>query len=611
MPADARFTISATDRTRGAFASVNRSLGSLNRNIGATVVALGGLSAFGAVALFAREEQAIFQLEQRIRTTGGVAGRSAEQIRDLAASLQETTTFGNEATIEMANLLLTFTNIRTEVLDQAIPAVQDVATAMGTDLRSAALQVGKALNDPISGLGGLSRAGIQFTADQKAVIRELVETGRIAEAQKKILAEFATQMGGSAQAAARGFSGALKQLGNELGDVLENSISLVSNQGQGGLIRWMTDIARTINNEIIPAFDFWLVRLGIIQREVARMDQPQLLAQFDDITKSIDEMNRRAEGWAARRWSVPRGEQEALAALELQFLDIVDALDKIQSNQLKKAVDALNEAQGRGGRATGAAAVAPVDSIAASFGLGGGIDQAEQQLIVDQENARLQLRLEAMGTTERATRDHLEVLTNMEIGAANRRLEAIRAADAEANVSLRERTSDAMHFLEQRTRAVAQEERALFEINKIAGIAAIAADTPVAVAGAYKVGARLGGPVLGAAWAGITALAMAVQARAIANAKFGGGAAAPATAPGGNPTLNPPTAPPININPEVPAAPGAGQGSLHVHFHGFTPADEGALRRTVIPILQRDFAAGDLVLFSRDSAQGVELVDPD
>jgi hypothetical protein len=66
----------------------------------------------------------------------------------------------------------------------------------------------------------LARAGVQFSAAQKEVIAQLVETGRTAEAQRIILQELETQFGGSAKAAANTFGGAIAQLNNELGNLL-------------------------------------------------------------------------------------------------------------------------------------------------------------------------------------------------------------------------------------------------------------------------------------------------------------------------------------------------------------------------------------------------------
>jgi hypothetical protein len=91
-----------------------------------------------------------------------------------AGDLQKVTTFGDEAIISSQALLLTFTQVGEEAFPRAQKSILDVATAMGTDLKSATLQVGKALNDPIQGITALTRSGIQFSESQKAVIKQMV-----------------------------------------------------------------------------------------------------------------------------------------------------------------------------------------------------------------------------------------------------------------------------------------------------------------------------------------------------------------------------------------------------------------------------------------------------
>jgi hypothetical protein len=67
-------------------------------------------------------------------------------------------------------------------------------------LAKASILVGKALQDPIKGLGSLRRVGVAFTADEQARIKALVASGKTMEAQKLILAELNKEFGGSAAA---------------------------------------------------------------------------------------------------------------------------------------------------------------------------------------------------------------------------------------------------------------------------------------------------------------------------------------------------------------------------------------------------------------------------
>lgn len=208
--------------------SVNKLQSTLG-GVGGAMRSLAGLAASLGVALGLREilnatirqEQALAQLNAAIRSTGGAAGLTSRELSKLAGEIQAVTTFGDEAVMEMQALLLTFTKIGRETFPQATKSIVDMATRMRTDLSSAALQVGKALNDPILGVTALGRAGVQFTQAQKDVIKELVNTGRTAAAQTVILKELETQFGGSAEAARNTLGGALTALGNAIGDTME------------------------------------------------------------------------------------------------------------------------------------------------------------------------------------------------------------------------------------------------------------------------------------------------------------------------------------------------------------------------------------------------------
>jgi hypothetical protein len=90
----------------------------------------------------------------------------------------------------------------------------NMSTKMGTDLQSSAVQLGKALNNPIEGISALTRVGIQFTDAQKEQIKTLTEAGDIMGAQKIILAELETQFGGSAEAQATSLGKAKVAVGN-------------------------------------------------------------------------------------------------------------------------------------------------------------------------------------------------------------------------------------------------------------------------------------------------------------------------------------------------------------------------------------------------------------
>ena len=188
-----------------------------------------------------RQEQALAQVEARIRSTGGAAGHTTAELAAMAAGFQQVTTFGDEEILELQSTLLSFRGIGREAFAGATEATLNLAVAMRTDLRSAVLQIGKALDDPKRGLDGLSRSGTQFTDAQKEQIKALVDAGKKAEAQALVLKELEVQYGNSARAARDTFGGALKALGNAFGDLQE-----VSTEGTSGITASINSLTDTL-----------------------------------------------------------------------------------------------------------------------------------------------------------------------------------------------------------------------------------------------------------------------------------------------------------------------------------------------------------------------------
>lgn len=143
-----------------------------------------------------------------IKSTGGAANVTAAQVAALATAISDKVGVDDEAIQSGENLLLTFTNIRNEtgkgndIFNQATQSITDMSAALGQDMKSGAIQLGKALNDPIKGITALSRVGVAFTDQQKAQITAMVEAGNTMGAQKVILAELTTEFGGAAAAQA-------------------------------------------------------------------------------------------------------------------------------------------------------------------------------------------------------------------------------------------------------------------------------------------------------------------------------------------------------------------------------------------------------------------------
>jgi phage-related protein len=196
---------------------------------GAGIAAVG--AAFtGAVKAAAESEKITAQTAAVLKSTGGAANVTAKDVANLGNEVSAYSGIADESVREGQNMLLTFTKVRNEVgkgndvFTQATKLTTDMSVALGTDMKGAALQVGKALNDPTKGVTALSRAGVSFTQQQKDQIKTMQESGDMLGAQKLILSELETQFGGAAKAAGDTFAGSVEKLKNAFGDALRDSV---------------------------------------------------------------------------------------------------------------------------------------------------------------------------------------------------------------------------------------------------------------------------------------------------------------------------------------------------------------------------------------------------
>lgn len=191
-----------TKRLKGSTQQLGKSMA-----IGLGAAGAAGI-AFGASALKAAEEAE--QVQNRvaaiIKATGGAAGVSAKQLDKFASTQQNLVGIDDEVLKKSYGILLTFKNVRNEagkgndVFNRTAKSLADLSAAGFGSTDSAAKAMGKALNDPIKGVTALARAGVTFNQGQKDQIKAFVEAGDLLSAQKLILGEVESQVGGTAKA---------------------------------------------------------------------------------------------------------------------------------------------------------------------------------------------------------------------------------------------------------------------------------------------------------------------------------------------------------------------------------------------------------------------------
>ncbi len=256
----------SASKTEGHFGLLGRTMGRVGLAAAGALTAGIGSAAFGLHVMIAeaRESAQVNRItEARLKSTGDAAKVSAKQIGDLSQALSNKTGIDDEVIQRGQNMLLTFTNIRNEVgkgndvFNQASKTLIDLSTAMGTDPQKAAIQLGKALNDPIKGITALTRVGVAFTQQQKDQIKTLVDSGNTLGAQKIILGELNKEFGGTAVAASDPLQrlktvllNVAETLGTALLPGLNKAATFLANNLPGA-IQVATQFVQT---KIIPAF---------------------------------------------------------------------------------------------------------------------------------------------------------------------------------------------------------------------------------------------------------------------------------------------------------------------------------------------------------------------
>lgn len=221
-----------------------------------------------AVHNYMEENKALAQVQAGLTATQGRLGKSMKDLQDSASVLQKNSLFADEDILQNVTAkLLVFGQIGPQVFDRTQKSVVDLATRMGVDLTSATKVVGKALADPIKGMGALGRVGVVFTEQQKKQIKALAQSGQTLKAQMRILDALDAKFAGSAKAARDADpAGYLK---NQFSDTLEGFGKII----QEGLIpfvevisdalSWINDLPESTKRAAV-GFGLFLTVLGPI-----------------------------------------------------------------------------------------------------------------------------------------------------------------------------------------------------------------------------------------------------------------------------------------------------------------------------------------------------------
>jgi hypothetical protein len=193
-----------------------------------------------------RHENAIKSLDAILKSTGNSVGFLTKELEENALALSAATTFSDEDILEMQKVLLTFTKVTGESFEKATKTVLNMSAVFGTDLKGAAIQLGKALQDPIKGVSALTEIGVSFNAIQKKEIAGFIALNDLAGAQGVIMDELAVETGNVAFVMRNTLGGALKGLENDWDNLF--TATNTAEEGVDDVTESVNELAKTLRS---------------------------------------------------------------------------------------------------------------------------------------------------------------------------------------------------------------------------------------------------------------------------------------------------------------------------------------------------------------------------
>jgi hypothetical protein len=346
-----------------------REFGNLSGKLTGLATALGAafsvraLVNFGTQAVQAADAADVANRRlENIAQSMGIFGDTTQQVttrlKDYADQQMMVIGADDELIKGVQATLLTFSQLASSAddangaFDRATKAAFDLAAAGFGSAETNAIQLGKALQDPIKGLTALRRSGISFTESEKERIKTLVEGNKIGEAQNLILQAIEKQVGGTAAATVTG----LQRMNLAFGEMQETigvALQPVANE-----------FADTMQRELIPVVE----ELG---RYLTSPQGSEAIRNFSDALMGAIGFLIDSAKWIGENWTMVSKLGTAVLVAVGSFQALKTALEVARVAQLvfNSAVLANPYVFAATAIALGIAAIWPVvEKLAGAFG---------------------------------------------------------------------------------------------------------------------------------------------------------------------------------------------------------------------------------------------------
>ena len=323
-----------------------------------------GAAVFGAkiykmAALAQQADKRVQRIAVSMRLFGVQTSTVTQRVLDYADALERETGVTAETIKAAQAKLLTFRQLALTAdtaggaFDRATQATIDMAAAGFGSAEQNAVQLGKALEDPIKGVNSLRRSGITFTESEKAKLKVLVDTGRILEAQTTILEAVETQVKGTAKSTAlatdrirNGFGEVTDAIGTALIPIMDRLADAVVRVGEKATLEGLGASASQARVELqklgyttegtVSGFGRVInasVRVSNVVRSTANkwFSLSSAILGTDKIVLEHKDTLGKLEGAQRKAWLAAQGYKETLAGVLVYTGKVVESQKQLNA----------------------------------------------------------------------------------------------------------------------------------------------------------------------------------------------------------------------------------------------------------------------------------------
>jgi hypothetical protein len=313
----------------------------------------------------AESRKADIQLKFMLENMQGVSAATdatVKRMAEYADQVNKATGIDDEQVKAVQRKLLVFKTLRQTAdelggtFDRTTQAAIDLAAGGFGDMESNAIKLGRVLQDPTKNLNALNRAGITFTATEKAKIARLQESGKLLQAQDLVLKSIENRVMGLAEESATPFEKMVAQF-NQIGDSIGEAMLPALEDMNKEISKWLsTPQGRKDVEAIADAFigaAYGIKEMANFLRDVKglldsitkfNMDWVGALRDFQNSVLGTGSSGNNAKGDSSGKGTEPFGGTSRASAPIINFNAPIDSVSA--GREVARVLSDYNRANG-------------------------------------------------------------------------------------------------------------------------------------------------------------------------------------------------------------------------------------------------------------------------